>query len=183
MHGIWHTAVWLALCLRWLAGWLAGWLAVHALAAIAAQFSPAKAMPPRAARSVVATRVLLLQLLAARHYPGAEAQLFTHGDAGSPLPKPIPSIPVPPHACFGKSVDVAAGHDMSGRVVVITGGDTGIGLATSEALASVRATVVIAAYDMKHGAATAANLTRQYSNPNIYALQVRARVCVSSPCP
>ena len=101
--------------------------------------------------------------------------------ATPPGPSSFPSIPVPPNACFGKSVDVAAGHDMSGSVVVITGGDTGIGRATSEALASVRATVVIAAYDLKHGTATAANLTRQYPNSgHIYALQVRAncmRVC------
>ena len=100
---------------------------------------------------------------------------------GPPSPNPIPSIPVPPNACFGKSLDVAAGHDMSGWVVVITGGDTGIGLATSEALASVRATVVIAAYDVKHGTATATNLTRQYSNPNIDALQVRARARMCFP--
>ena len=100
----------------------------------------------------------------------------TRGSLASSRPVAWPAIPGPPEhgACFEQSVDVAAatGSDLSGAVAVVTGGDTGIGLGTVEALASVKATVIIAAYDLAHGNATAESVAEKFGNPHVRAMQI-----------
>ena len=50
-----------------------------------------------------------------------------------------------PFGAFTSAREVAAGHDLSGRTVIVTGGATGIGIETARALAEQGADVVIAA--------------------------------------
>jgi NAD(P)-dependent dehydrogenase (short-subunit alcohol dehydrogenase family) len=60
--------------------------------------------------------------------------------------------------------------DMSGRAVVITGGNTGIGKATAEALASVGARVVITSRDPLRGAAAVDEIKRASDNDQVEQL-------------
>jgi NAD(P)-dependent dehydrogenase (short-subunit alcohol dehydrogenase family) len=53
---------------------------------------------------------------------------------------------------------VIAGHDLSGREVIVTGGTSGIGLATARALAGAGARVLLTGRDAEKGAAAAARL-------------------------
>src|SRR5260370_32369653 len=59
---------------------------------------------------------------------------------------------------------------MSGRAVVITGGNTGIGKATAEALASVGARVVITSRDPLRGAAAVDEIRRASDNDQVEQL-------------
>ena len=67
---------------------------------------------------------------------------------------------------------VVAGVNLQDQVVVITGGDSGIGLANARALAQANASVVLAAYHLDHGQEVAKNISLQTGNPNVTALQV-----------
>jgi NAD(P)-dependent dehydrogenase (short-subunit alcohol dehydrogenase family) len=49
-----------------------------------------------------------------------------------------------PFGAYTPARDVAAGHDLTGKVAIVTGGATGIGIETARALADVGAEVVIA---------------------------------------
>lgn len=63
---------------------------------------------------------------------------------------------------------IATGHDLTGKVIVLTGGDSGIGYETALALAPTQATLLILSYDAAgSGAAAAANITRLTGNANI----------------
>jgi NAD(P)-dependent dehydrogenase (short-subunit alcohol dehydrogenase family) len=54
----------------------------------------------------------------------------------------------------------SAGPDLRGKVILITGGSSGIGLATAERVVACGAKVVIAARDARKGEAVAADLAR-----------------------
>ncbi len=54
--------------------------------------------------------------------------------------------------------DVLAGHDLTGRHVLVTGGSTGLGEETSRALAAHGATVTLAVRDLARGEAAAARI-------------------------
>lgn len=71
--------------------------------------------------------------------------------------------------CAGKTtaMDVIKGHDLSGRVIAITGGDSGIGYQTALALASANASVVLMPHNKVKGAAAAENITRITSNSKV----------------
>jgi NAD(P)-dependent dehydrogenase (short-subunit alcohol dehydrogenase family) len=54
--------------------------------------------------------------------------------------------------------EVAAGHDLSGRKVIVTGGASGIGVETARALAEAGADVTLAVRNAEAGAATKADI-------------------------
>lgn len=60
------------------------------------------------------------------------------------------------------------GHDLKGRVMVITGGTSGLGLEAARALAKLGATIEIIARDAEKAAATCAALTLATGNPNVH---------------
>jgi len=70
------------------------------------------------------------------------------------------------------AADVVNGHDMTGKTVLITGGDSGIGYETALALARVNASIIIANRNQIHGQAAAASITRLTGNHLVQAVQV-----------
>jgi NAD(P)-dependent dehydrogenase (short-subunit alcohol dehydrogenase family) len=60
--------------------------------------------------------------------------------------------------------EVIAGHDLSGRDAIVTGGASGIGVETVRALATAGARVVIATRDRPKGEEVAARLSRETGN-------------------
>jgi NAD(P)-dependent dehydrogenase (short-subunit alcohol dehydrogenase family) len=58
------------------------------------------------------------------------------------------------------AADVAAGVDLSGRQVIVTGGAAGIGIETARALAATGATVTLAVREVEAGARAAAEIAR-----------------------
>jgi NAD(P)-dependent dehydrogenase (short-subunit alcohol dehydrogenase family) len=63
--------------------------------------------------------------------------------------------------------DVVAGHDLRGRNAIVTGGSSGIGLATVRALATAGARVLLTGRDPAKGAAVVAELRAATGNPDI----------------
>ncbi|TYB42284.1 SDR family NAD(P)-dependent oxidoreductase [Actinomadura chibensis] len=62
------------------------------------------------------------------------------------------------------AAQVVAGHDLAGREAIVTGGASGIGLATARALAGAGARVVIAGRDPASGEEAAARLRKETGN-------------------
>ena len=75
------------------------------------------------------------------------------------------------HSCT-TSDDMVAGHNLSGKVAVLTGGDSGVALPTSISLAASGAVVVLAVHNQEHGDAVAANISKQTGNPKVSALHI-----------
>ncbi|MFD8750680.1 SDR family NAD(P)-dependent oxidoreductase [Kitasatospora sp. NPDC059577] len=65
------------------------------------------------------------------------------------------------------ALDVVAGHDLTGRSAVVTGGASGIGLETARALARAGARVVIGARSLRPAEAVAAGLRASTGNPAV----------------
>ena len=83
----------------------------------------------------------------------------------------------PVHSGFGETTtadEVIAGRNLTGKVVVITGGHSGIGLETTRALSNAGATIVIGARDLT-GAREAVS---QIKNVEVYELDLAEPVCV-----
>jgi NAD(P)-dependent dehydrogenase (short-subunit alcohol dehydrogenase family) len=62
---------------------------------------------------------------------------------------------------FTDAADIAEGHDLSGRNMIVTGGATGIGIETTRALAAAGAEVMIAVRNRKAGEDAAAQINGQ----------------------
>lgn len=74
----------------------------------------------------------------------------------------IEQLPAP--SAFGAASaarDVIAGHDLTGRIVLLTGGASGIGIETARALAGAGAQVTLAVRNTGQGAAVAAELNQE----------------------
>jgi NAD(P)-dependent dehydrogenase (short-subunit alcohol dehydrogenase family) len=65
-----------------------------------------------------------------------------------------------PFGAFTTAREAAAGHDLTGKSAVVTGGATGIGIETARALAEAGAAVTLAVRNLEAGAAAAADINR-----------------------
>lgn len=74
--------------------------------------------------------------------------------------------------CTTDAHTILQGHDLRSYKIVVTGGDSGIGLATVEALARQNATVLIAAYHIAHGQEVAQNVSKRTGNDNVSAMAI-----------
>lgn len=70
-----------------------------------------------------------------------------------------------PFGAFTPARDVVAGHDLGGKVAIVTGAATGIGVETARALAEAGAEVVIAARKPDLAAAAVADINRTARGP------------------
>jgi WW domain-containing oxidoreductase len=68
--------------------------------------------------------------------------------------------------------DIVAGRDLSGRIVVITGANTGIGYETARAVASVGARVVLACRQRHSGEAAVARIRQVYPQAHVEFAQL-----------
>lgn len=116
-----------------------------------------------------ATRRFLLAAIA------VAAQVVTaHTSLATTLGDAAVSASPSPDACLatGGAQEIAAGHDMTGKTVFLTGGDSGIGYNAALALAGVNASIIIANHNAATGHAAAANISRLTGNPRVEALEV-----------
>src|SRR5690242_18622644 len=78
-----------------------------------------------------------------------------------------------PQSSFGArstASEVVAGHDLSGKTILITGASTGIGYATAQALLSAHAEVIIAACDREKGEQAVQALQTDYPESQVHFL-------------
>jgi NAD(P)-dependent dehydrogenase (short-subunit alcohol dehydrogenase family) len=73
-----------------------------------------------------------------------------------------------PFGFSSTAAEVAAGIDLSGKNVVITGAASGIGVETARALATTGADVTLAVRDQAAGQRTAADITATTGNANVH---------------
>ena len=73
---------------------------------------------------------------------------------------------------FTPARDVAAGHDLSGKTVIITGAATGIGVETARALAEQGAEVVLAVRNQTAGDAAVADINQTAQGPKARLAQL-----------
>jgi len=70
-----------------------------------------------------------------------------------------------PFGMFTPAREIVAGHDLSGKTIIVTGAATGIGIETARALAEAGAEVVIAARKPDLGAEAVADINRTARGP------------------
>jgi NAD(P)-dependent dehydrogenase (short-subunit alcohol dehydrogenase family) len=68
------------------------------------------------------------------------------------------------------ATEIAAGLDLTGRRAIVTGGSSGIGVATARALASANAEVTLAVRDVAAGERVAADITASTGNRRVTAV-------------
>ena len=74
-----------------------------------------------------------------------------------------------PFGATSTAAEVAAGVDLTGRAVVVTGAASGIGVETARALAGTGAAVTLAVRDLAAGRLVAADITASTGNPAVHA--------------
>jgi NAD(P)-dependent dehydrogenase (short-subunit alcohol dehydrogenase family) len=77
-----------------------------------------------------------------------------------------------PFGFHSTAADVAAGLDLSGKRVVVTGGASGIGIETARALAGIGADVTLAVRDTDAGARTAADIATTTGNRQVHVARL-----------
>lgn len=70
------------------------------------------------------------------------------------------------------AVGEAKGHDLTGKVFVLTGADTGIGLETSKAILSTNASLIMGVYSVDHGLEVAKELAVSSGNDKVEVVQL-----------
>ena len=65
------------------------------------------------------------------------------------------------------ALEVAAGHDLTGKTALVTGASSGIGIETARALLSTGAAVILAVRDTEKGEAVAQQLRESTHNPHV----------------
>lgn len=77
-----------------------------------------------------------------------------------------------PFSATSTAAEVAAGADLSGRAVVVTGGASGIGVETARALAGTGAVVTLAVRDPAAGRRVADDIRATTGNPRVAAAEL-----------
>ena len=70
------------------------------------------------------------------------------------------------------ALEVVAGHDLSGKVALVTGASSGLGVETARALLSAGASVVMAVRDLEKGEQVASELRQKTGNQNASLLKL-----------
>ncbi|MFA7439368.1 MAG: SDR family NAD(P)-dependent oxidoreductase [Sphingomonadaceae bacterium] len=70
------------------------------------------------------------------------------------------------------AMDVVAGHDLSGRNAIVTGGSSGIGIETARALASAGADVTLAVRDLAGGESVAREINAAIGSERVHAARL-----------
>ena len=81
------------------------------------------------------------------------------------------TITSPFHA-HSKALEVIAGHDLTGKVALVTGASSGLGVETARALLAAHAEVILAVRDTAKGERVARQLREETSNEQAHVLEV-----------
>lgn len=81
------------------------------------------------------------------------------------------TIPSPFHA-HSKALEVIAGHDLTGKVALVTGASSGLGVETARALLAAHAEVILAVRNTAKGEHIARQLREETSNEQAHVLEV-----------
>jgi NAD(P)-dependent dehydrogenase (short-subunit alcohol dehydrogenase family) len=81
------------------------------------------------------------------------------------------TITSPFHA-HSKALDVIVGHDLTGKIALVTGASSGLGVETSRALLAAHAEVILAVRDIAKGKRVAQQLREETSNEQAHVLEV-----------
>src|SRR5215469_4644056 len=82
---------------------------------------------------------------------------------GSVMPTRITT----PFGASSTAMDVVAGVDLGGKLAIVTGSDSGIGIETARALAKAGATVTLAVRNVEAGEAAAEEIRVTTTNPHV----------------
>ena len=81
------------------------------------------------------------------------------------------TIPSPFYA-HSRALEVVTGHDLSGKVALVTGASSGLGVETARALLAAHAEVILAVRDTVKGERVARQLREEMANEQVHVLEV-----------